>query len=203
MTSICNFDSSLPKRHKNMLSLSPSHCLKSGYWSPSGNSKMPGKLELLWSRTTALRLLAAYGGDEPCGSLLPPEGTACDGWVDSWRGRLELPAEWVSVREPRPGGSEGRLISGTGMRMGAVAWLVACSGKSTRPVLAALMSSSALLLACPCPVCSPLLKLVLLLREKLRALSGRSCSSVPGLASPLIGTYAAWCFLLPWWPVVL
>ena len=37
------------------------------------------------------------------------------------------------------------------MRMGAVAWLVACSGKSARPVLAALMSSSALLLACPCP----------------------------------------------------
>ena len=37
------------------------------------------------------------------------------------------------------------------MRMGADARLVACSGKSTRPVLAALMSSRALLLACPCP----------------------------------------------------
>ena len=73
MTSVCNSDSSLPKWPKNMLSLSPNHCIESGYWSPSGNSKMPGKLELLWSRTTALpRLLAAYGGGEPCGSLLPP-----------------------------------------------------------------------------------------------------------------------------------
>ena len=80
-----------------------------------------------------------------------PAGRACDGWVDSWRGRLDVPAECTSERDPRPGGSEGRLISGTGIRMGAEARLVACSGKSTRPVLAARMSSRALLLACPCP----------------------------------------------------
>ena len=80
-----------------------------------------------------------------------PVGRACEGWVDSWRGRLDVPAECTSVRDPRPGGNEGRLISGTGMRMGADARLVACSGKSTRPVLAARMSSRALLLACPCP----------------------------------------------------
>ena len=80
-----------------------------------------------------------------------PAGRACDGWVDSWRRRLDVPAECASVRDPRPGGREGRLISGTGMRMGADARLVACSGRSSRPVLAVRMSSRALLLACTCP----------------------------------------------------
>ena len=53
--------------------------------------------------------------------MTAPGGVACEGWVDSWRGRLDLPAECISAREPRPGGREGRLISGMGMRMGAVA----------------------------------------------------------------------------------